>query len=117
MPSYIRYEAPDGGTVLIEVADAEMTPSSDGVVKVGLKDWTREAVADAQTSIGEALQRAVRFNAQAIIDAVGGLPNPPDEVEITFGLKATGEAGNFAVCKAGGEANYAVKLAWKQGVG
>jgi hypothetical protein len=33
-----------------------------------------------------------------------------DEVSVKFGLKATGEAGNFAVGKVGVEANYEVKL-------
>ena len=33
---------------------------------------------------------------------------------MTFSLKATGEVGNFAVAKAGAEANYTVKLTWKR---
>ena len=35
-----------------------------------------------------------------------------DEVEVSFGLKAVGEAGNFAIGKVGMEANYVVKLKW-----
>jgi hypothetical protein len=34
-------------------------------------------------------------------------------MEISFGLKATGEAGNVAIGKAGSEANFTVKLVWK----
>ena len=37
----------------------------------------------------------------------------PSEVKVTFGLKATGEAGIFAITKLGGEANFSVKLGWK----
>jgi len=39
-----------------------------------------------------------------------------DEVEVKFGLKATGEVGNnmFAIGKAGMEANYEVTLKWKK---
>jgi hypothetical protein len=55
----------------------------------------------------------VRYNAQALIQAVQSLPTPPTEVEITFGIKATGEVGNVAVAKAGGESNYTIKLVWK----
>ena len=36
-----------------------------------------------------------------------------DEVEVTFGLKTTGEAGNFAVGQVGAEANYTITLKWK----
>jgi hypothetical protein len=35
-----------------------------------------------------------------------------DEVEVTFGLKAVGDLGNFAIGKVGAETNYTVKLKW-----
>jgi hypothetical protein len=37
-----------------------------------------------------------------------------DDVEVTFGIKAVGEVGMFAVCKAGAEVNYEVKLKWSK---
>ncbi|MEW5870666.1 MAG: CU044_2847 family protein [Chloroflexota bacterium] len=40
-----------------------------------------------------------------------------DEVEVSFGLKTIGEVGNFAVGKAGVEANYTVALKWKNAAG
>jgi len=36
------------------------------------------------------------------------------EMEVSFGIKATGELSNFAVGKVGLEANYQVKLIWKK---
>lgn len=114
MASYLQFAAPDGGAILVEVEGVETTTAASGVIKAGLKERAQGAIAEAQAAFEEALQRAVRFNAEAVVAAVNGLPDPPDEVELSFGLKATGEAGNFAVCKAGGEANYAVKLAWKR---
>lgn len=36
-----------------------------------------------------------------------------DEVEVGLGVKATGAAGNFAVGHVGAQANYTVKLKWK----
>jgi hypothetical protein len=110
---YIRFTAPDGGSILVEADEGESKPSPGGVVKAGLKDRVQGAVNDAQDAFEDALQRVVRFNAQAIIEAVRALPKQPTDVEVSFGLKVTGEAGNFAVCKAGGEVNYAIKLAWK----
>ena len=56
----------------------------------------------------------IRQNAQIIIGKVRDLADPPDEMEVTFGLKAAGELGNFAVAKASAEANYAVKMTWKR---
>jgi len=45
---------------------------------------------------------------------VRDIPDPSDEVKVTFGLQATGEVGNFAVAKVGTEASYTVKLTWKR---
>jgi hypothetical protein len=56
----------------------------------------------------------IRRNADVFIKKVRGLSDPPDEVEVTFGLKATGELGNFAVAKAGAEASYTITLTWKR---
>ena len=38
----------------------------------------------------------------------------PETMEITFGLKATGEVGNVAVARGVGEANYTITLTWKR---
>ena len=42
------------------------------------------------------------------------LEEPPAEMEITFGLKATGEVGNLAVGKVAGECSYQVKMVWRR---
>jgi hypothetical protein len=99
--------------VLVETDVTEVT-SSAGVVKAGIGDKIKETVAAAEECLDVAIRRAVRNNAQAIIDAIQSLPARPTEVEISFGLKATGEMGNIAVGKAGGEVNFQVKLCWKQ---
>lgn len=112
MAHYIAFKTAGGDTVLVEAEVAEVTPPP-GVVKAGIGDKVKETVAEAQETLEEAMGRAIRHNVQAVIDAVDGLPRRPTEVEITFGLKATGEVGNVAVGKAGGEVNYTVKLAWK----
>ncbi len=116
MARYIQYQTADGGTVLVEVDDqADDLVPKGGVVQAGL---VGEAVGDTIKEVGtkfEDAMDAVRQNAQTIIDKVrGGLTDPPDEVEVVFGLKATGEVGNFAVAKAGVEANYSVKMTWKR---
>ncbi len=37
----------------------------------------------------------------------------PNDVEVTFGLEASGEFGNFLISKISGKANFSVKLSWK----
>jgi hypothetical protein len=112
MANYIQFATADGATILIEVAEEDET-YQPGVVKAGLRDKAQEAVSQAGDTFEEGLE-VVRRNATAFIKKVRGLSDPPDEVEVTFGLKATGEAGNFAVAKVGAEANYTVTLKWKR---
>lgn len=111
MTHYIQFTTADGSTILVEAAEEETY--QPGVVKAGLGEKVQEAVVQAQTTFEDGLE-VVRRNAAAFIKKVRSLSDPPDEVEVAFGLKATGEVGNFAVAKAGAEANYEVTLTWKR---
>jgi hypothetical protein len=111
--NYIQFTTEDGATILVETA-AEADIPQPGVVKAGLRGKTEEAIAQAKASFETGLE-VIRYNAKAFITKVRELPDPPDEVEVTFGLQATGEVGNFAVAKVGTEASYTVTLTWKRG--
>ena len=43
-----------------------------------------------------------------------GFSDQADEVEVSFGLKASGELGSFMIAKVEAEANYSVTLKWKK---
>jgi hypothetical protein len=111
MTEYIQFATESGAVVLVEVAEGETDHA--GVVRAGLRDRAEVAVSQAKTTFEDGLD-ILRYNAEAFIQKVRSVSDPPDEVEITFGLKATGEMGNFAVAKAGAEASYTVKLKWKR---
>ena len=115
MSRYIQYPTADGDVVLVEIEDTEeaVIPKGGVVPASRIGGQAQAAVQEVGTKFEDALG-VVRRNAQAIINKVKGLSDPPDEVEATFGLKATGELGNFAVAKAGAEANYTIKMTWKQ---
>jgi hypothetical protein len=104
MPQFIRYTLEDGSELLIEAAGSE-----GGVVRAGLS----ERIEVAKTTFDAALE-SVRVSALQIRQKFHDLQ--ADEVEVKFGLKATGEAGNYflAIGKAGVEANYEVTLKWKK---
>lgn len=112
MTSYIQFTTADQSTILVEVEDEEVY-SPPGVEKAGLGDRLNDGVIAAQRTFEEAVQKTIKNNVEAFVTSVQSLSTPPTEVEITFGLKVTGEVGNVAVGKAGGEVNYSVKLAWK----
>jgi hypothetical protein len=116
MTRYIQFGS-ESEPILVEVSEAEVAPRS-GVVKVGLKDMAEElgssTVALAHSTFDQAVDRVLRPSAQAFIQSIRAITVPPSEVEIEFGLKITGELGNVAVGKFGGETNFNVKLTWKQ---
>jgi Trypsin-co-occurring domain 1 len=106
---YIQFTSTDGNKLLVEVEEGEVS-SQKGVQKAGLREMASKTVAEAQTSF----ENAIQYNAQVFLQSVLGMPILPGEAEITFGLKITGEVGNVAVAKAGGEANYTIRLTWKR---
>jgi hypothetical protein len=113
MSRYVEFATNAGGPVLIEVDTSEVALRS-GVEKAGLRRRAAEdAVASAESTFEEAVASAVARSVEALGDAVASLAATPTEVELTFGLKATGEIGNIAVAKAGGEANFTVRLVWR----
>lgn len=109
MAHYLAFSGADEA-ILIE-ADIEET-QGDGIVKAGASDRVRTTLVTAQRTLTEALTSAIGGHAEALIGAIRELDDPPDHLEVTFALKATGEAGNIAVGRLGGEANYNVRLAW-----
>jgi hypothetical protein len=121
---YLSFRSEDGPAdgssdddlgILVEIDDREVeTPV--GVEKAGIfgrRPDGAAAIAVARTTFSAAVRGVVRENALALTRAVAELEHPPEEVELSFVLKATGEAGNIAVGKLGGEANYSVRLVWK----
>ncbi len=106
MSRYVEFPLPDGSTVILETDEMDR-----GVVKAGVG----EVVERVQQTFEEAVENA-RKAALVILEKVRhlSLHDPPDEVEITFGLKASGELNTLVVARAGTEASYSVKLTWKK---
>ncbi len=106
MKRLVEFPLEDGGTILVEVDVPEemgMVPAARGGEVVHRAQQTFEA------AVGK-----IRPAAQVIIGKLRTLHDPPDEIEVEFGLKMSAEAG--AIVAAGGvEANYKVKLTWKGG--
>jgi hypothetical protein len=110
---YIQFATSTGNTLLIELDEPD-TSNQHEIVKAGLKDKMQGAVLLARTTFEEALEKAIGCNASAFLRTIKSLENPPNEAEMSFALKVTGEVGNVAVGKLGGEANYTIKLIWRE---
>jgi len=106
MSRYIEFKLPDGSNVVMESDE----PGS-GVVKAtrGIGDVTKQATETFDQAADNARKAAL-----VILEKMRGLHDSPDEVEVTFGLKASGELGSLVIAKASVEASYSVKLVWKK---
>jgi hypothetical protein len=109
---YLKFTTEGGGEMLIEV-EREEAGIPEGPVKVGLGDKIRDSVVAARASLDAALTDLISSNAALFLRAVDAMERPPAEAELSFSIKATGELGNFAIAKVGGEANYSVRVLWQ----
>jgi hypothetical protein len=103
MTTYVEYAMEDGSTILVEAeapTGGVVRASRDGVDIIKTGQNFRTALA------------SVRGSLKALADELDALK--VEEAAVTFGLKAVGEAGVFAVGKVGGEMNYEVTLTWKK---
>ncbi len=102
MSKFIPVETP-GGIVWAEVDQTSEEMSE--LVLVSAHDKVSKSFQDAVGSL--------RKNAQFLMDSLEELA--PQEVEITFGIKAGVEGGTpfFGLAKASAEGSYTVKLKWE----
>ncbi len=114
---YLRFASADG-EVLMEV-DQVVASAGTGEQNAGLGRWMRDqaggVAAVTRSGFEDAVRRAVLLNVPAFLAAAEALERQPAEMEITFGLKGTGEVGNLAVGKVAAECNYKVKMVWRRG--
>jgi hypothetical protein len=93
----------DHGTAIIEIEDR---PGAQPIsVLAESAGRALGAVESSLASIQELATRITRHLGAAI-------PDGPDEIELTFGIKASAEVNALVIAKAQGEANYTVRLKW-----
>jgi hypothetical protein len=102
----VEFPLEDGGSIIVEV---EGTGGSVGVVRGVRQD---EVVDRAKQSFETALEK-LKPAAAAIIGKLRDLSEPPDKIEVEFGIKLHADAG-VVLAAAGAEANYTVTLTWRR---
>jgi hypothetical protein len=106
MKHLIEFPLQEGGTILVEVEQFEPEEGEVLATRPG------EVVATAAQTFEHALEK-LKPAANTIVAKLRGLSDPPDEIEVEFGLKLSAEVG-AVVASAGAEANYKVTLNWKR---
>ncbi len=96
-----------GGSMLMEV---EVDPSEqDGMVPASRRG---EIAIKARQTFEEALEQ-IKPGAEIIVEKLRGMSSKPDEMEVSFGLKMSANAGAF-IAASGVEANFNVLLRWNR---
>lgn len=109
MPKYVEFPLESGGSIIIETPEDKKSGTS-GFVK---GEAAAETPDKARQSF-DASAENVRRTADLLVSKLRDLSQPPDEMEIYFGLKATGEVGSLVVARSGGETNFNVTLKWRR---
>ena len=112
MSKYIEFPLEGGGTILIESPD-EPSKAPTGLVPATRGESLKEMAEQAKQTFDASVEN-VRKSADLLVNKLRALSDPPDEMEVSFSLKASGELGNIAIGKAGAEANYTVTLRWRK---
>lgn len=102
MPRMLRFALPDGGDVVIEVADGESG--------IGPASRASDAIELARMTFDEAIA-GIRRAADATLRQFRQMASRPDQVEIEFGVRLTAEAGAI-IARTEAEAQLTVRLTW-----
>jgi NTP-dependent ternary system trypsin peptidase co-occuring protein len=94
------------GDILVEVD----TSSAVGQGRVARRPG--DLAVDAGKSFDAAVD-AVRPAAASIVEKLMGLPRPPDEASVQFGLKLSLNAGAI-IASSSAEGNFTVTLTWRR---
>jgi hypothetical protein len=94
----------DGSSVVFEVEEGSQA-GPQPVSRIS------EALEKAEQSFDRSLD-SIRNFAGAVLEKLRQAPEPPQEIQLVFGLKALAEISGFAIAKASAEANYTVTLKW-----
>jgi hypothetical protein len=107
MAIYVKFQLEDGTVVYIESTD---TPKGSS----GLIPMTRDHVEHAEISFDQSVS-AIRKMTTALVENLrGGFTEQPEEVALSFGVKASADISNLVISRGGGEANFNVSLRWRR---
>ena len=108
MKRLVEFPLQDGGSVLVEVED----DSAPGEVTRGWGDSNRRVVEQAQQNFEQAVGR-VQPAIQGLLLQLKALVEPPEEIQVEFGLQLSAEVGAF-VAGASTTGNFKVSMTWRR---
>jgi Trypsin-co-occurring domain 1 len=108
MKRLVEFPLDQGGSVLVEVDEPSVGPA----VRGGLgKD--RSTLVEKADKTFEDATAAVSPAARSLIARLRSIDDPPDEVEIEFGVELSAQTGAF-IASVAAEANFKVSMTWRR---
>jgi hypothetical protein len=104
----VKMDLADGGSVLVEVADAAPGPVTRGG-RVG------DLVTDASDTLEHALDQLGPV-VKGVVSRLREAADWPDEVSVEFSIKLSADA-NVIIARTAGEANFRISMSWSRGAG
>ena len=105
MKRLVEFPLEGGSSILVEVDE----PQAEGVVRAARPG----EIAERAVETFETALKKIQPAAVAIINQLRKVSDPPDQVNVEFGVKLSAGAG-AVIASAGAEANYKVTLSWKR---
>lgn len=108
--AYLTFQLADGTKVYVESIDNPKT--SPGLIPSGRSG--EAAPEKGQLSFEDQIDGVRKMAATMMEKFREGFGEKPSDIDITFGLKASGEIGGFMVGRAGSESSFSVSLHWRE---
>lgn len=108
MTRYVEFLLSDNSKIIIKSNEPE---PDTGIVKSGV---VSDVIEKANETFAEATKKVSKVAIEALNTVRSELPETPDEIEISFGLQASGELKTL-VLATGMETNVSVTLKWNKG--
>lgn len=106
-----QFKLEDGTAFLVEVDRPQ--PTGAGSIQRVASVNTQQMVYQATQTLEQALDSIKPVASTVVSKLRSGFTKPADEVEVTFGLKLSAEAG-VVFGSVGGEVTFEVKLKWEK---
>jgi hypothetical protein len=102
MKHLVAFPLEEGGSIIIEIDE----PETGGTVRAG-REGTIEK---AKETFEEALNKVLPAT-KTVVEKLRNMGNRPDEIEVTFGINLSTQAGAF-IASATAQANFGVTMRW-----
>lgn len=103
MKRLVEFPLQEGGSIFVQVDE----PDTGGTVRAARGDIVEKAKGTFEEALSKVLPAI-----NSVVVQLQGMESRPDEIEVTFGINLSIQAGPIAFISAGSETNFGVTVHW-----